>query len=411
MNIKLNRFAAAVAAAVMLAGCLTACGNKDGDASSAASENTSQQTAADSAETPADETSADTDAPVKKEPRNMEIRDISSWDLVKEMTIGWNLGNTMDATGNPTLDAEVAWQPARTTEQMAVLLKDTGFNVLRVPVSWGEHMDENYKVDEAWMARVREIVDYGIDNGLFVILNTHHEEWYFPTNSDKAQDIEQLTALWEQIAEEFKGYDEHLIFEGLNEPRLRETPKEWTGGDDESRAVVQEYAKAFYDTVRKSGGNNEKRHLMLTGYAASSSQNCLKEVWLPENDDKVIVSVHAYLPYDLALNTKGTDKWDPESGQRDIDNFFDTLNMLFLYKQVPVIVGEFGTVNKDNLEDRIACADYFVSKAKEFGVPMCWWDNNAVFGAGENFGLMDRSIMPEWRFPELVDTLVKAAAK
>ena len=411
MDIKFGRLAALSAAMIVLTGCLASCGSSGGDSSSPAG-NTSQTAGEDTAAPEGGDTAAaDTDAPVKKEPRNMEIRDISSWDLVQEMTIGWNLGNTMDATGKPTLDAEVAWQPARTTEQMAVLLKDTGFNVLRVPVSWGEHMDENYKVDEAWMARVREIVDYGIDNGLFVILNTHHEEWYFPTNSDKDQDIEQLTALWEQIAEEFKGYDEHLIFEGLNEPRLRGTPKEWTGGDDESRAVVQEYAKAFYDTVRKSGGNNEKRHLMLTGYAASSSQSCLKEVWLPENDDKVIVSVHAYLPYDFALNTKGTDKWSIDSDTRDIDGFFDTLNMLFLYKKVPVIVGEFGSVNKDNLEDRIACADYYVSKAREFGVPMCWWDNNAVFGAGENFGLMDRSIMPEWRFPELVDTMVKAAAK
>ena len=402
---KFGKLTAAAAALIMSLGCFTACGGS--------SDSSSQETAATDApaasESAADESAEEAAAPKKEV--NMEIRDISSWELVKEMTIGWNLGNTMDATGNNTVNAEVAWQPAKTTPAMIQLLKDTGFNVLRLPVSWGEHMDESYKVDDAWMARVHEIVDYGIDQGMFVILDTHHEEWYFPTEADKAQDIEQLTALWKQIAEEFKGYDEHLIFEGVNEPRLRDTPKEWTGGDEESRKVVQEYAQAFYNTVRESGGNNAKRHLMLTGYAASSSQNCLSEVWLPENDDKVIVSVHAYLPYNFALNTQGTDKWSKDTDTNDIDSLFDTLNMLFLYKQIPVIIGEFGSLNKDNLEDRIACADYYVSKGKEFGVPMCWWDNNAVFGAGENFGLMDRDIIPDWRFKELVDTMVKAAAK
>jgi endoglucanase len=271
-------------------------------------------------------------------------------------------------------------------------------------------MDENYQVDADWMARVKEIVDYGIDNGMFVILNTHHEEWYFPTAENKDQDIEQLTALWSQIAEEFKGYDEHLIFEGLNEPRCRDTAMEWTGGDDASREIVAEYAEAFYNTVRSSGGNNAKRHLMLTGYAASTNIRCLESVWLPEDDDKVIVSVHAYLPYSLALDTAGTDEWD-ENNTSEIDNLFYNLDELFLQKKIPVIIGEFGTVNKQNDEDRIACAKYYVSKGAEYGVPMVWWDNNSVYGDGENFGLMDRSFVPEWKFTDLVDALIESSKR
>lgn len=386
---RIKKLAAAAIAAVMCLSCITACGKND-DSSSAAG-------------------SSESSSDGKKEV-NMEIRDISSWELVKEMSIGWNLGNTMDATGTSGLGCETAWQPVTTNEGMATLLKDTGFNVMRVPVSWGDHMDDEYKVDEEWMARVHEIVDYGINNGLFVILNTHHEEWYFPTAENKDEDIAQLTALWSQIAEEFKGYDEHLIFEGLNEPRCRNTPMEWTGGDADSRAIVAEYAKAFYETVRASGGNNEKRHLMLTGYAASSNRNCLEQVWLPENDDKVIVSVHAYLPYSLALDTKGTDKWDANNTS-EIDNFFFNLDELFIQKQIPVIIGEFGTVNKDNLEDRIACAEYYVGKGAEYGIPMIWWDNNAIVGNGENFGLMDRNMMPEWKFPELVDVLIESSKR
>lgn len=386
---RIKKLAAAAIAAVMCLSCITACGKND-DSSSASG-------------------SSESSSDGKKEV-NMEIRDISSWELVKEMSIGWNLGNTMDAVGSTGLASETAWQPVTTNEGMATLLKDTGFNVMRVPVSWGDHMDDEYKVDEEWMARVHEIVDYGINNGLFVILNTHHEEWYFPTAENKDEDIKQLTALWSQIAEEFKGYDEHLIFEGLNEPRCRNTAMEWTGGDADSRAIVAEYAKAFYETVRASGGNNEKRHLMLTGYAASSNRNCLEQVWLPENDDKVIVSVHAYLPYSLALDTKGTDKWDANNTS-EIDNFFFNLDELFIQKQIPVIIGEFGTVNKDNLEDRIACAEYYVGKGAEYGIPMIWWDNNAIVGNGENFGLMDRNMMPEWKFPELVDVLIESSKR
>ncbi|MBQ1537563.1 MAG: glycoside hydrolase family 5 protein [Ruminococcus sp.] len=390
MSIK--KITAAVLAVVMCMGCLSACGKKtDEDKSSSNSEKSSAGT-------------ADT-----KQEVNMEIRDISSWELVQEMSVGWNLGNTFDATGDLGLGNETAWQPNTTTEDMIKLLHDTGFDVFRLPVTWDSHMDENYNVDPEWMARIHEVVDWGINNGMFVILNTHHEEWYFPTEEDKAQDIEQLTALWKQIAEEFKGYDEHLIFEGLNEPRKRGTNVEWNGGDNEGQLVVADYAKAFYETVRATGGNNEKRHLMLTGYAASSSRNALEQVWLPENDDKVIVSVHAYLPYSMALDINGTDKFDENN--TEIDSLFYNLKDLFLSKNIPVIIGEYGTVNKDNLEDRIACAKKYIGYGAENHVPMIWWDNNAFFGNGENFGLMGREAPAEWRTPELVDAIIEQGKK
>lgn len=376
---KIKKFLSFTLAALTALCCMTACGSKD-DSNKDSSES-------------------------KQEEEIQEMRDISSWELVKEMKTGWNLGNTMDAGGNKTLDAETSWQPIKTSKEMVDYLKQGGFNVLRVPVSWGEHMDENYKVDEAWMARVREIVDYGIDNDMFVILNTHHEEWYFPTAENKDDDIKQLTALWTQIAEEFKGYDEHLIFEGLNEPRLRNTPSEWNGGDSDSREIVNEYVNAFYQTVRNSGGNNPKRHLMITGYAASSMKTCLEAIKLPENDDKIIVSVHAYLPYSFALDTKGTDQFDESTDAGVIDGLFMDLDELFLSKNIPVIIGEYGSVNKNNIEERVECLRYYLTVAKQYGVPCCWWDNGATVGSGENFGLLDRSLPPAWKFPELVEVM------
>lgn len=388
---KFKKMLALFAAAALSLGIMSGCGSSDSSAADTGS----------TAESSASDTGDDAEAPLYTP--TGEIRDISSWELVKEMKVGWNLGNTMDATGENGLGNETAWQPVQTSEYMVKLLKDSGFNVMRVPVSWGDHVDENYQIDEAWLKRVHEIVDYGMANDMFVILNTHHEEWYFPDGKDKEQDEAQLKAIWEQIADEFKDYDEHLIFEGLNEPRLRGTGKEWTGGDKTSREVVNEYERVFYDTVRNSGGNNAKRHLMITGYAASSSRNCLEAIQLPENDDKLIVSVHAYLPYSFALDTKGTGVYDPENSE--IPNLFSTLDDLFISKQIPVIVGEFGSVNKDNIDDRIACVTDYLTAAKELGIPCVWWDNNAVAGGGENFGLMDRSLPPGWYFPQIVEAI------
>ena len=401
---KLKKLLALSAASVMALMCFAGCGGSDSGSSAAESKadaSTAAESTADSA--------ADSTAESKPDDTPKPMKDISAWELVKDMTYGWNLGNTMDATGNNGLGNETAWQNAKTTKPMYDLLAKDGFNVARIPVTWDSHMDKDYNVDKEWMARVREIVDYAIDNGMYVILNTHHEEWYFPKESDKEQDKEQLAALWKQIAEEFKNYDEHLIFEGLNEPRLRNTSKEWTGGDKASRAIVAEYEKVFYDTVRASGGNNAKRILMMTGYAASSSRNCLKEVFLPENDDKVIVSVHAYIPYSFALDTKGTADYNEKNS--DIKNLFSTLDELFLSKQIPVIIGEYGCMNKtkdggDNTEDRVKCVTDYLTAAKQYGVPCVWWDNNAIYGNGENFGLMDRDPLgPTWYFPQIVEAM------
>ena len=382
---KLKKIMAFAVSIILSMGILSACGSSD-------IESKTESSAAESSQAESEQA--------------MPIRDISSWELVKEMKIGWNLGNTLDATGAEGLNAETSWGNVTTCVEMVTLLKNTGFNVLRVPVSWDKHMDENYNIDAQWLARVKEVVDYGIDNGMYVILNTHHEEWYFPNEENKEQDIEQLTALWSQIAETFKNYDEHLIFEGLNEPRLRDTANEWNGGTDEARQICNEYAKAFYNTVRNSGGNNAKRHLMITGYAASSQKSCLEAIDLSEFDDKVIVSVHAYLPYSFALDTKGTDKFEENTSAVEIDTLFQNLDDLFLSKEIPVIIGEFGSVNKDNLDQRIACAEYYLNQAEYYGVPCIWWDNGATVGSGENFGLMDRTYFT-WNFQELVDVLIE----
>ena len=402
---KLKKFGAIMTAAVMSLSVMTACGNSKKDGSSEAGKNTSaaaENSAADESET---ENKA---VPVSQTHTNDTMTPTSAKDLVAKMTNGWNLGNTMDATGEG-LDSEICWLPigVKTNKYMIDMLPDAGFNVLRIPVTWGNHLtDDKYTIDPAWMDRVQEIVNYGIDNGMYVILNTHHEEWCMPKESEKDGDIEEIKAIWAQIADRFKGYDEHLIFEGLNEPRLRGEGAEWTG-TSEAREIINEYEKAFVETVRASGGNNGDRCLMITGYAASSGFNNLSAIELPEDSDKLIISVHAYLPYSFALDTKGTDKYDPNDNS--IPELFENLNALFISKGVPVIVGEFGSVNKNNTEDRVKCLEDYLTAAAKYDIPCVWWDNYVRIGNGENFGLLNRADL-EWYFLDIINVFKTFAA-
>ena len=339
---------------------------------------------------------------------NDEIRDIPSTELVKEIKIGWSLGNTLDSTGGSGVDSETSWGNIVTTKEMITAVKDAGFNIIRIPTTWGIHMDENNIVDEAWMNRVQEVVDYAYSQDMFVILNIHHEEWHDPYYETEAESTEKLKALWTQIGTRFAGYDEKLIFEGLNEPRKRNTPFEWNGGDDEGKEVVNNFNAAFVETVRGLGGNNAKRHLMIPGYAASSADSALKAIKIPEGDDKIIVSVHAYTPYAFALSDDLTARsFSPDdTSANDIIYLMDSLKTNFIDKGTPVIIGEFGARSKANEEIRGEWATFYVSQAKAIGVPCLWWDNGAFTGTGENFGILNRSTCT-WEYPLVVEGLMK----
>lgn len=351
-------------------------------------------------------TPAATATPTPSPTPALTIKDITPMELVADMKIGWNLGNSLDATGGTGVMSELAWGNPKTKEAMIDDVLEAGFNVIRIPVTWDGHIGTapEYKIHDMWLARVKEVVDYAYNKGAYVILNTHHEEWYMPTEENKVANGEQLAAIWTQIAEYFKDYDEHLIFEGLNEPRLRGTSKEWTG-DATASEVINYWERLFVDAVRATGGNNSLRHLMITGYAASSSRSNLEKMKFPA-DDKLIVSVHAYTPYDFALNTTGTAKWSAKSNGAELDNFMKMLNDLFISKDIPVIIGEFGAVDKNNLETRIEWVDYYLRAAEKYGVKCVWWDNNGFTGNGENLGIYDRR-NNTFPFPELVDAMMK----
>ncbi len=365
--------------------------------------NASQSSQSPTQDTESSDISSETES--EENEAMITISDISSTDLVADMKIGWNLGNTLDATGGMGISSEWSWGNPKTSQEMIDAILDAGFNVVRIPVTWEGHFGAaaEYKIQDKWLERVKEVVDYAYAKGAYVILNMHHEEWHTPTEENKEAACAQIAALWTQIAEYFKDYDEHLIFEGLNEPRKKGTSVEWTG-DKEGAEVINQFMQVFVDTVRATGGNNTYRHLMITGYAASSSESMLKKIVLPE-DEKLIVSVHAYTPYNFALNVTGTSSWSEKSDSRDIDSLFETIDELFLSKGVPVIIGEFGAMNKDNEAERVEWVTYYLTKAKEYGVPCVWWDNNSFTGDGEKFGLLDRRAL-EFPYKELLNAMM-----
>ncbi len=336
-------------------------------------------------------------------------------ELVSEMRIGWNLGDTMDSVNDKFLKTsapekfETAWGNPVTSEALIAKIIEEGFDVIRFPVSWRNHIltSEDNKIEEQWMNRVQELVDYAYSRGAYVILNLHHEGWHDPYYENQEAAAKLMRRVWAQIAERFRDYDQHLIFEGMNEPRKRDTPLEWNGGDKEGWDVVNFLNGVFIDTVRHSGGENLHRCLMIPSYAANCTVG-IRHLEIPENDDKIIASVHAYEPGDFALNIEGRGLWNHETTQ--IDNLMKDLEELFLKKDIPVILGEFGAMHKPvegNEESRAEWAEYYIGQAKQHGVPCIWWDNGRFEGKGELFGLIDRESL-EWKYPLVKEALMKA---
>ena len=346
------------------------------------------------------------------------MRQLTAKEVVAEMRIGWNLGNTMDSLNSTAFKTakpstwETAWGNPVTSEALIDTIIAQGFNVIRIPVSWVDHIlpGGEYEIEEKWMDRVQEIVDYAYSRGVYVILNTHHEGWYDPYYENEEDAARILRGVWTAIAERFQGYDEHLIFEGMNEPRKRNTPLEWNGGDKEGWEVVNNLNKVFIETVRSTGGANKYRMLMIPGYAANCTVG-MKHLEIPEGDNKLIVSVHAYEPYNFALNINGTGLWNEDTYA--IDSLAKNLESLFISKGIPVIVGEMGAMHKPvegNEASRGEWAEYYIAKMAEIGVPCVWWDNGAFEGDGELFGLIDRESL-QWKYPLVVEGLFKGLEK
>lgn len=321
-----------------------------------------------------------------------DLSNMSASDFTAAMAIGWNLGNTLDATGGDGIDPisqETSWGCPEVTKELIQTVADHGFTTIRIPVTWYKFMDEDYVIDSKFMSRVQQIVDWSLEAGLFVIINTHHEsEWLIPNDENYENVSKQLCTMWTQIGTHFADYDERLVFEGMNEPKVGD---DWNG-NKATKSVVNQLGLDFVETIRNLEGYNKTRFLMVPCYAATSNSNVWASYEFPD-DDRVILSIHAYLPYDFALNTQGTDSWsaDDKASTNDIDNLFKGIDEVIIKSGKACVIGEFGCISKgNNLQDRIDCTSYFTQKAAFYKVPIIWWDNNS-FASGETFGLIRRN--------------------
>jgi aryl-phospho-beta-D-glucosidase BglC (GH1 family) len=312
----------------------------------------------------------------------------SASQIVSDIKVGWNLGNTLDSYNYSewTTDAETAWGNPTTTEAMIKSVKDAGFNAIRIPVTWGEHMDGD-TIDSDWMNRVQEVVDYAYNQDMFVILNMHHDDyiWFTPDESEYSADSEKLCSIWNQICSRFGDYGDRLLFEGMNEPRTVGSSGEWTGGTAQERAVINKYEQDFVNTVRASGGNNAQRTLVITSYAASIDDAAINDVIVPD-DENIIVSIHFYAPWQFANGD--SNEWDKSV----LDEGFAKLKSTFIDNGTPVIIGEFGAVANDNDSERAEYYNYYISKAKENGIKCFAWDNGVDSGESA-YGLFNRSTL------------------
>jgi len=363
---------------------------------------------------------------------------IKARKIVDEMGFGWNLGNTLDAWNSKQQDqgliSEMSWGVDLTTEPIIKGLANKGIKTIRIPVTWHNHIiDENYTIDPEWMKRVKEIVDWSLNAGLYVILNTHHDncqkvtvkygQGYYPFRESMVESEKFLYNTWKQITLAFNnGYDHRLIFECLNEPRPIMTSCEWTykKGDpvcEEASSVLNEYLKLCVKAIRSSGGNNEKRFIMVTPLAASYGGAVNQDFVIPNDkqynptNPKLIVSVHMYTPYNFAMNADMSYVKFEESYAKELYSDFKNLYETFILKGYNVIIGEMGVTNKNNTQERINWAKYYVSTARKFNIPAIVWDNQNfknTKSAAENFGLYYRA-KGYWSPSELVDAYVESA--
>ena len=272
---------------------------------------------------------------------------------------------------------------------------------MRVPVSWGKHVSgDNYTIDSAWLARVKEVVDYCYKNDMYVILNIHHDTkssesasgaGYYPRSSAYSSSEKFVTSVWSQMAEYFKNYDYHLIFETLNEPRLIGTGYEWWFNKwnipsevKDAIDCINKLNQKAVDTIRDTGSNNRGRLIMCPGYDASIDGATVSGFKLPTdisgNKNRIAVSVHAYSPYNFAMNidtSNGATSTYSSYIKDELKNLFSTLKSNFRDKGIPVVIGEFGSTDKNNTAERVKWATDYTALAKKNKIPCVLWDNNA----------------------------------
>ncbi len=380
-------------------------------ASTTAAEHTSKST----------ESSTDTTKASENKPSQIagKMRNITSQQLVEDMTFGWNLGNTLDVCQadrdgdgkiNEHVEAgekvdETLWGNPKATKELFTSLKKNGVNAVRIPVTWRDHMDSDGNIDREWMDRVQQVVDYAYSQGMYVIINVHHDgggdpkfgAWIIEeSQKDYNTFLKKYKNIWKQIAERFKNYSDYLIFESMNEVGFDTL---YNKNKADAYNLINKINQDFVDIIRATGGNNAKRHLLIAGYYTDIERTCNSLYKMP--DDKAgrcILSVHYYTPWDFCTcDIKHT--WGTNSEVRQMETLIGKMKKNFVDKGIPVIIGEYAASGSD-----LSSCIFFIEKlnklCSDYGIATFIWDSGSQ---------VNRKTY-KWRTPQYLEALKRATS-
>lgn len=362
-----------------------------------------------------------------------QFDDLSQYEMVEAMGAGWNLGNTLEANSNGT-PSETIWGNPMASSSLMKLIKNSGFNTIRIPVSYLNKIGSapDYKIDAAWLARVKEVVDMALAEDLYVITNIHGDgyhgvtgSWLLCDSNNQSEIKAKYKAFWEQIATTFKDYDEHLIFESMNE--VFDGTYEWqsNGGVYPNANYYQninDYNQIFVETVRPISQNNAKRWLLIPGWNTDIDMTSeARGFKIPEDKylsrsvsgKRLMISVHYYAPWDLCGDDTdaGVTRWGDEAWKENsskcttygqgansestMSGQFDKLKTWFTSQGYPVVVGEYGTVDKTAFDSENSDYTAYWTKtlcenARRVGAVPVLWDNGHLSTA-KGFATINRA--------------------
>lgn len=369
----------------------------------------------------ATESSTDTTKASENKPSQIagKMRNITSQQLVEDMTFGWNLGNTLDVCQadrdgdgkiNEHVEAgekvdETLWGNPKATKELFTSLKKNGVNAVRIPVTWRDHMDSDGNIDREWMDRVQQVVDYAYSQGMYVIINVHHDgggdpkfgAWIIEeSQKDYNTFLKKYKNVWKQIAERFKNYSDYLIFESMNEVGFDTL---YNKNKADAYNLINKINQDFVDIIRATGGNNAKRHLLIAGYYTDIERTCDSLYKMP--DDKAgrcILSVHYYTPWDFCTcDRKHT--WGTNSEVRQMETLIGKMKKNFVDKGIPVIIGEYAASGSD-----LSSCIFFIEKlnklCSDYGIATFIWDS----------GRQVNRKTYKWRTPQYLEALKRATS-
>jgi len=341
------------------------------------------------------------------------MRDITTMELVKEMGVGINLGNTFESAGSwiaPTgvTSYETGWGSPIITREMITGYAECGFGVLRIPVAWSNMMGEDYTIDATYLARVKQVVGWALEDGMYVILNIHWDGgWWtdFANDEKKAECMYKYERIWTQLTEAFNNeYGDHLMFESLNEEGGWESI--WNrysnqGDKEKSFNLLNEINQKFVDIVRASGGNNAERHLLIAGYNTDFDLTCDPLYKMPDDPkNRCAVSVHYYTPSTFAILEADADwgkartEWGTDADYAELNKYMTMMKENYIDKGIPVIVGEFGAATKNKTPEMVRLYLTSVCEAAyDNGLCPVLWDITDVFYNREEAKFIDPELL------------------